>query len=107
MHVFDTGVTIRRRIGLLYAKLPRQRTNHGDGMCGQRTNLAEHALWFVKDAQLPEHSSAVVVDFFAFQTVMGVEGIDAAERNFNSASGRGKSAPCAQMLLAPTFKMTE
>jgi hypothetical protein len=54
----------------------------------------------VKNAQLPQDRSAVVVDFLAGQTVIGVEGVYAAEWERNSPPCRRKTTPRAEVRTA-------
>jgi hypothetical protein len=58
----------------------------------------------VEYAKLAEDGGAVVVDFFAGEaggTLRGwVEGVDAAEGEFDAAAGGGEATPCAEMSAA-------
>lgn len=51
----------------------------------------------MKDAELPQYGTAVVVDFFSSQTVFGVEGVYAAQRELDSLSCRRQAAPISKM----------
>jgi hypothetical protein len=54
----------------------------------------------VEDADLVKDGGAVIVDFFSGETVVIVEGVDAAERELDAAAGGWKSAPRAEMRAA-------
>jgi hypothetical protein len=69
-------------------------------MSGQGAEASESALGIVENTDLPEYSGAIVIDFFSSQAVFGVEGIDAAERELHSPSGRRQAAPLAEMRAA-------
>src|SRR5262249_650060 len=69
-------------------------------MSRQRRKLSKNALKFVKDAQLPQHRRPVVVDLLSGQSILGVEGVDAAQRNLNAAACRRKAAAGAEMSSA-------
>ena len=54
----------------------------------------------MEDAELAEDGAAIVVDLFAGEAVVGVEGVDAAEREFDAAAGWGQAAPSAEVRAA-------
>jgi hypothetical protein len=54
----------------------------------------------VENAELSQHRTAVVVDFFTSQTVVSVEGIHTAKWELDSAPCRGKATPPAELRTA-------
>ena len=69
-------------------------------MSRQNRDLSQSALRLVENAELPQHCAAVVIDFFAGQTVIGVEGVHAAKRKLDPPPRRRKAAPAAEMRTA-------
>jgi hypothetical protein len=57
----------------------------------------------VKDAELPQRGTAVIVDFFPGQTVFGVEGVHTAQRELDSPPCRGQPAPISKMRPADNY----
>ena len=81
-------------------KFPRQSTRNRDRMSRQCGDLSQKALRFVENAELPQHGATVVVDFFPSQTVFGVEGVHAAQRELDATPRRRKPAPPAEVRTA-------
>jgi hypothetical protein len=54
-------------------------------------------LWLVKNAQLSQHSPAIVVDSFSGKAILGVEGVHATKRKVNSSPSCWKTTPGAEM----------
>ena len=54
----------------------------------------------MEDTELVQDRGAVVVDFFSGEAVGGVERVNAKKGDFDSAAGRGKAAPSAEMRAA-------
>jgi hypothetical protein len=54
----------------------------------------------MKDAELPQYGTAVVVDFFSSQAVLRVEGVYAAQRELDSPSCRRQAVPISKMRAA-------
>jgi len=75
-------------------------TENGDGMSGENGDSSQQALRLMENTQLPQHRATVVVDFFAGETVVGVEGVDAAKRELDAARGGREAAPRAEMSAA-------
>lgn len=69
-------------------------------MSCERGDLAQSAERLVEDAELSQHRSPVVVDFFSGQTVIGVECVHTAERKLDSPPGRRKTTPPAEVRTA-------
>ena len=71
--------------------------SNGNGMSGECRDASHRALRFVEDAELPQDRGTVVIDFLASQTVVGVEGVNATERDINAPPGGRQTAPFTQM----------
>ena len=57
-------------------------------------------MGFVEDSELAKDGGAVVIDFFSGEAVFGVEGVNAAEWEFDAVSGGRKTAPGALVRAA-------
>ena len=77
-----------------------QDSHHRARMHHDRIDATPKAVRLMKDAELAEHCSAVIVDLLAYKPVVFVEGVDAAERELNMTAGRRQTAPRAQMVSA-------
>jgi hypothetical protein len=78
-------------------ELPRESTRHRGRVSGQNGDLSQRALRLVEDAELPQHRPPVVIDFFPGEAIIGVEGVNPAERELESPPGRRKATPAAKM----------
>src|ERR1043165_4846111 len=54
-------------------------------------------------SELPQHGRAIIVNLFAGQSVIRIERVNAAERNFDGPSRCRKSEPCTQMSAADDY----
>src|SRR5580698_5096213 len=54
----------------------------------------------MKNAELSQDGSPVVVDFFSGQTILGVERVHPAKRELDSSPGRRKAAPFPEVRTA-------
>lgn len=75
-------------------------TRDGNRMGRQDGDSSQDGLRLVKDAQLPQHGAAVVVDFLPGQSIIGIEAVDPAQRELNSPASCGKTAPSAEVSAA-------
>jgi hypothetical protein len=66
-------------------------------MSRQNRDLSQYALWFVEDTELSQDRPSVVVDFFAGQTVIGVECVHPAKRTLDPPPRRRKTTPAAEV----------
>ena len=66
-------------------------------MSDERCDFSEESVRLAKDAELPQHGSAVVVDFLACKMVVGIKRVHTAKRQLYFFAGCGKSAPCPAM----------
>src|SRR5690349_17404463 len=85
------------KLASLAHNLAAEGTSDGERVRGQRCDLAEGGLRFMKDAELAQDRRAVVVDSLAREAVIGAESVDSAERDLNAPSGGRKSAPWTQV----------
>ena len=69
-------------------------------MGGQHTDLAEYAARLVKNAELPENRTAIVVDPFTRQTIIGVKRVDPTQRKLDAPSGRRQASPTTKVCPA-------
>ena len=69
-------------------------------MSGENGDSSQQALRLVENAELPQHRAAVVIDSFAGETVVGIEGIDTAKRELDTPAGGRKAAPRAEVSAA-------
>jgi hypothetical protein len=76
--------------------------SNGNGMSGECGDASHKALRFVEDAELPEDGGAVVIDFFSGQPVIGIEGVNATERDVNASPSSRQTAPFTQMRAPDT-----
>src|SRR5437764_14540760 len=72
----------------------------GYRMSDQNPDSSHDGLRFMKNTQLPQDCSSVIVDPFTRKTIPVVERINCAKRYFNSPSGCGKTAPGSKMSSA-------
>ena len=54
----------------------------------------------MKDAELSQHRSAVVIDFLSLQAIIGVEGVNTAKRELDAPPSRRKTTPSAEVRAA-------
>jgi hypothetical protein len=69
-------------------------------MTHQRCDFSQKSVRLVKNAQLPQDSSSVVVDFFAGKMVVCVECVDSTQRQLYRFSRCREAAPCSEMRAA-------
>src|SRR5579859_1299405 len=67
--------------------------SYSERMRGQCCDLTEGGLRFVEDAELAQDRRAVVVDSFAGKSIIGVESVDAAQRDLDASPGSRQSPP--------------
>ncbi len=81
-------------------EVPEEGPGDCDGMSRRHADPAQNTSRFVEDAELPQDGSAVIVDSFTGQAVIGVEGVHAAERELDAPPGGRKATPGAEVCAA-------
>jgi hypothetical protein len=69
-------------------------------MSSHDTELAYDTSRLVEYAELPQDRSAVIVDSFTGQTVIGVKRVHAAKRELDSSPRSRKATPAAEVSAA-------
>src|SRR5438445_7629623 len=66
-------------------------------MSREGADLSQHGLWLVENAELSQHRSPIVVDFFSGQAIIGVERVHAAKRDLDWPPGGRQTAPLSEV----------
>jgi len=77
-------------------ELPRQGTRGRGRVSRKNAELCEQASRLVENAELSQHRSPVIVDFFPGQTVIRVECVHTQSAKSTRPPGRRKTTPAAQ-----------
>src|ERR1700724_1945130 len=81
-------------------QFPRESTRNRNRMSREDADLAQRALRLVENAELSQHRPAVVVDFFAGQTIILVKCVHPAKRELDSSPCRRKITPLSEVRTA-------
>src|SRR5215475_2986709 len=81
-------------------ELSRNRASDSNWVGGQGRNAADQSLGFMKNAKLSQDGSAIIVDLLSCEAVVSIEGVNAAERDFDLPSRCWQSSPCPKMRAA-------